>query len=127
MRNTSKLSGMLGERHIMITRMFSIIGKVLDRKTRRGAAGLRVEAWDKDRLYDDQVGSAVTDPQGVFRITFSESSFREFFGDRRPDLYFKVFRGAELIIHRMVACWSQSINVLEPNSRWAWVKEETPS
>lgn len=81
----------------MTTRVFHIIGKVLDRKTRRGFSGLRIEAWDKDCVYDDQIGSAVTDTRGAFSITFSEASFRVCFGDRRPDLYFKVFRGAELI------------------------------
>lgn len=64
---------------------------------RRGVVGLRVEAWDKDLIFDDLVGSAVTDQQGVFIIEFTESYFREFFWDRRPDIFFKVYRAEELM------------------------------
>ena len=95
----------------MVARVFQIIGKVLDRKTRRGVAELRIEAWDKDPLYDGQIGSDVTDGKGGFRVTFSETSFKECFGDRRPDLFFKFFRRPELTIHRMGASRSQSMNV----------------
>src|SRR5439155_7557587 len=42
-------------------------------------------------------GSAVTDEQGKFQIEFTESYFKELFFDRKPDLFFKVFRGDVLI------------------------------
>lgn len=103
----------------MTTRVFQIIGKALDHKTRRGLAGIRIVAWDKDLVYDDQVGSAVTDTLGGFQITFSESAFREFFGDRQPDLYFKVFRSAERRTGGVGASSSQSMNVRERNRRGA--------
>src|SRR5215510_2477655 len=76
---------------------YYISGTVIDRKTRRGVKGLRVEAWDKDRVYNDLVGSAFTDEQGVFQIEFDESYFRELFQDRQPDLFFRVFREGALI------------------------------
>lgn len=76
---------------------FRIRGLVIDSKTNRGLEGLRVEAWDKDLVCDDLAGSAVTDAEGGFSIEFGEGYFGELFFDRRPDLFFKVYRGGELI------------------------------
>lgn len=44
----------------MTQRIFRILGRVIDRKTRQGLARLHVEAWDKDKRYDDLVASALT-------------------------------------------------------------------
>src|SRR5512145_2864442 len=76
---------------------FKILGRTIDRMTRNGIAGLRVEAWDKDQICNDLVGSAVTDAQGAFQIEFNASYFQELFHDRQPDLFFKVFAGGSLI------------------------------
>lgn len=77
--------------------IFHISGYVIDQKTHQGIAALRVEVWDKDLIFNDLVGSSVTDEQGAFQITFNESYFREMFLDRRPDLFFKVFYQGQLI------------------------------
>ncbi len=74
--------------------VFRINGRVIDARNRRGLGGLRVEAWDKDPFFSDVVGGATTDDRGSFRIDFDVSYFKEWFLDRRPDLFFKVFRGA---------------------------------
>lgn len=76
---------------------FRITGRVIDRKTRRGISGLRVEGWDKDLILNDLVGSAVTDEQGAFSIGFTASSLKELFLNRQPDLFFKVFRDDALL------------------------------
>lgn len=76
---------------------FAITGHIKDTKTNKGVSNLKVEAWDKDLLFDDLVGSAITDASGDFCIEFSEAHFRECFMDRKPDLFFKVYRGRSLI------------------------------
>lgn len=78
-------------------RVFEIFGHIIDSKTKHGIKGLRVEAWDKDLFVSDLVGGTTTGDGGVFRIHFDESYFKELFLDRRPDLFFKVFREGKLI------------------------------
>jgi hypothetical protein len=73
---------------------FHIRGTVVHPQTRRGLAGLRVEAWDTDLRMDDLVGGAATGADGSFDIAFDPSSFSELFLERRPDLYFRVFTTA---------------------------------
>ena len=77
--------------------MIIIKGKVISSETKEGIKGLRVEAWDKDLFVSDLVGGTTTGDGGIFRIQFDESSFKELFLDRRPDLFVKVFRGDKLI------------------------------
>jgi hypothetical protein len=76
---------------------YQINGRVIDVKSGRGIAGLRVEAWDKDKLAPDLVGSGETDADGRFRIGFNRSYYRELFFDRDPDLFFRVFSDGGLI------------------------------
>ena len=79
------------------TNLFRITGKVIDGKTLLGVPGLRVEAWDEDLVFNDLVGSAITDDEGSFQMQFDESYFRELFLDRQPDLFFRIFRDNFLI------------------------------
>ncbi len=76
---------------------YVISGHVLDRATGQGIAGLRVEAWDKDARYDDLVASAVTEGDGRFQLDFDDTRFREMYPEAAPDLYFKVYRGLQLL------------------------------
>ena len=74
----------------MPQRIFRIEGNVISLQG-TGVPNLRVEAWDKDLLLDDFLGSAITDAGGAFLIEFSEDRFREFFLDRTPDVFFVVY------------------------------------
>jgi hypothetical protein len=76
---------------------YRITARVIDRQTSSGVPELRVEAWDKDLIFDDSLSSAVTDSQGAFQFEFDESYFTELFLDRRPDLFFKVYHEDKLI------------------------------
>ncbi|NET49447.1 MAG: hypothetical protein F6K09_12145, partial [Merismopedia sp. SIO2A8] len=76
--------------------IFRISGCVIDRKTRRGISGLRIEAWDKDLILDDLVGSTISDSEGTFQIEFDGSYFQEAGLNKQPDLFFKVFHKNKL-------------------------------
>jgi len=76
---------------------YAIRGKVVDSSTCLAVSGVRVEAWDKDCVTDDYLGSAETISDGSFFITFDEDSFRDLFPENFPDIYFKVFCWGELI------------------------------
>ena len=81
----------------MIT--FKITGKVKVAETGVGLSGLLVKAYDKDILFDDLLGSAVTRVGGGFDIVSEMKDFRDFF-DVKPDIYLKVYtRDGEKEIH----------------------------
>ncbi len=95
---SSVIAALANESENTITnKTFRISGRVIERTTHQGVAGLRVEAWDKDLRIDDLVGSAVIEANGTFQLSFDESYFQELFFDRQPDLYFKVYNQQKLI------------------------------
>ncbi|HMD00980.1 MAG TPA: hypothetical protein VKH37_12540, partial [Ferruginibacter sp.] len=82
----------------MATKNITITGRILSNQTKAGIPNLKVEAWDKDALFDDLVGSSVTDDNGKFKIVFTGKYFKELFLDQKPDLYFKIFSGTTLVM-----------------------------
>ena len=70
--------------------IFRIKGVVKEKETGIPLPGLFVKSYDKDLLFDDLLGSAMTDQHGKFDIVCELTDFREFF-DVKPDIYFKVF------------------------------------
>ena len=77
---------------------YDINGRVVNSFTGDGIGGVRVEAWDKDFIIDDYLGSASTRTDGAFTISFEDSAFREFFFDNWPDLYFRVYCRNQLLV-----------------------------
>ncbi|MCW3071977.1 MAG: hypothetical protein JWO44_1867 [Bacteroidetes bacterium] len=80
----------------MAPKAFKLSG-FLKNTNKQPLASLRIEAWDKDMLLDDFVGEATSEKNGSFNITFTQKRFKELFFDNKPDLYFKIYSGNDLI------------------------------
>jgi hypothetical protein len=76
---------------------YRISGFLIDGKSHQGIESLRIEAWDKDLIFDDLVGTAISNEQGAFQIEFGASHYQGLFLESRPDLYFKVFHYNNLL------------------------------
>jgi hypothetical protein len=78
-------------------KLIQITGRVTEPKTNQPLSGLRVEAWDKDLIVKDTIGTATTDQQGAFVIELAKSQLKNLFSGRHALLFFKVFRGGQLV------------------------------
>jgi hypothetical protein len=76
---------------------FRIRGTVTSEPDGQEVSNLKVEAWDKDLVIDDLLGSAKTDKTGKFALEFDSSYYKELCFDRKPDIYFKVYSGKKLV------------------------------
>ncbi len=77
---------------------FRLKGRVVPAGSTSGVPELRVEAWDKDLICSDLIGSKATDSKGRFEMSFTSEYFAELFADRNPDLFFRVYSGTELLV-----------------------------
>ena len=78
---------------------FKIYGKVIDQETRKPLPGLTVKALDEDLLFDDLLGSAITDESGEFEIRYDSQDFQELFLDKKPDIFLRIENAAGELIH----------------------------
>lgn len=69
---------------------FRIAGRVYEEESGQGVQGLLIRAYDKDLLFDDLLGTAVTGEDGSFEMHYTESDFRELF-EHKPDIYLSVY------------------------------------
>lgn len=69
---------------------FRISGRIYEKESGTALRGLIVRAYDEDLLYDDLLGSAVTDDGGRFEIVYDEKDFSELF-ENRPDIYLSIY------------------------------------
>jgi len=63
---------------------------VREENSGRPLESLLVQAYDKDVVFDDFLGSAHTDSNGRFEIHYTELDFRDVI-EQRPDVYVRVF------------------------------------
>ncbi len=68
---------------------FKITGSIHELENNRSVSGLVVTAYDKDFMFNDVLGNAITDDDGKFEITYKEKDFKQFF-DNKPDIYITV-------------------------------------
>lgn len=92
---------------------FRISGVVVEHGSGRPLAGLVVRAFDKDRLYDDLLGAAMTDAEGRFELLYSGEDFQELF-ESRPDIYLRVYD----------ASGRNEIHTTESSVRWGAGRDE---
>lgn len=70
---------------------FRIRGLVKEKESGVPLSGIFIKAYDKDLIFDDLLGAAVSDSNGKFEVVCESEDFQEFF-DARPDIYFKAYR-----------------------------------
>ena len=79
---------------------FRVEGTIEESETGRPLAGLIVRAFDKDLIFDDELGVCITDELGRFLIRFTEDAFRDF-AETSPDLYLRVYDSTgESLLHQ---------------------------
>jgi outer membrane protein assembly factor BamB len=92
---------------------FRISGIVVEEGTGRPLPKLQVRAYDKDRLYDDLLGTALTDEGGAFVMTYTGDDFRELF-EKNPDIYVVV----------LDQTGQETLYTSEQSARWGAGKDE---
>ncbi len=63
-------------------------GRVVDERG-EGMGGLVVSLFDRDRIFEDRLGTTQTDENGEFSFTYRTEDFPDLF-DAHPDLYLKI-------------------------------------
>jgi hypothetical protein len=81
----------------MSSKIFTVAGAILSKGTDEPLEELRVEAWDKNMIKDELLGTDVTTEFGKFSITFSKNNFKDLFFNNRPDIYFKIYKEEKLV------------------------------
>jgi hypothetical protein len=83
-----------------------INGTVAHHQNGSGLSGVRVEAWDEQQMCRDLIARVITDETGGFDLRLPGDYLGEVFGERTPQLVFKVFRHGELLAqHPDAAIW----------------------
>jgi hypothetical protein len=63
-------------------------GRVTDEK-KQGVGGLTIGLYDKEHVFDDVLGTTLTDDDGKFRLTYQSKEFKDLF-EKKPEVYLRV-------------------------------------
>lgn len=75
---------------------YTIIGQ-LSSTRKQALSKLKISAWDKDKNVSDHLGTAYTDTQGMFSMSFDDDRFFDGAEDNLPDIFFLVYHGDRVI------------------------------
>ncbi len=63
-------------------------GRVTDEK-KQGVGGLTISLYDEEHVFDDVLGTTLTDDNGKFRLTYQTKEFEDLF-EKKPEVYLRV-------------------------------------
>ena len=63
-------------------------GRVTDEK-KRGVGGLTIRLYDKEHVFDNVLGTTLTDDNGKFKLTYQTEEFKEL-SEKKPEVYLRV-------------------------------------
>jgi hypothetical protein len=72
---------------------YRVHGVVREKESGAPIARLLIRGFDKDLIWDDDLGHAISDEEGRFEFSFTDEQFRQAF-DNHPDIYLRVFDAA---------------------------------
>lgn len=78
---------------------FIIKGRVIDKTTGNGIENITVKAYDKDLIFDDFLGEAITNAKGEFILQFAKKEFFEWIIDKTPDIYLRLYNKEQKLIY----------------------------
>ncbi|MDF9800256.1 V8-like Glu-specific endopeptidase [Catalinimonas alkaloidigena] len=77
---------------------YLISGKVSEKESGLPVVGIYVRAYDKDLIYDDLLGSSITDKEGKFAMQYEDKDFKEIFEGDAPEVYLNLLSGPRSLI-----------------------------
>ncbi|MGD2086306.1 MAG: neuraminidase-like domain-containing protein [Candidatus Aminicenantes bacterium] len=78
-------------------KIYKIKGRIIDLNSKKGIPRLKVEAWDREQIYNKALAVTTTNAYGIFYFKFTEQFFKEIFADKLPKVFFMVYEDRDLL------------------------------